>query len=155
VSRSSERGGRGTSIRSPAPGWISTPENAQADNPIDYLVHVRKLALPLFPQFGLEPNVYYIPPVHTPRSFLRQMFGPNVDQAIDTYRKAANDPDLFGLLSLFGSTQHVVPHWKREGDAVIGLDDSNKEIVRVPLREPVHIRQAFDSNLNVMRSNVS
>jgi nitrate reductase beta subunit len=135
-------------------GWISTPENARADNPIDYLVHVRKLALPLFPQFGLEPNVYYIPPVHAPRSFLRQMFGPNVDQAVDTYRAAADDPDLAGLLSLFGSTAQVVPRWKRQGDTFIGLGDDGAEIVRVPLREPVHIRQAFDAAHGVERTNV-
>ena len=60
-------------------GWISPPEEAREDNPIDYLVHVRKVALPLFPQFGLEPNVYYIPPIHVPQPFLRQMFGPGVD----------------------------------------------------------------------------
>lgn len=136
-------------------GWLSRPENAKADNPIDYLVHVRKLALPLFPQFGLEPNVYYIPPVHTPRPFLRQMFGPNVDQAIETYRGAAGDPDIAGLLSLFGSTQQVVPRWRRQGDTVIGLDDSGAEIVRVPLREPVHVREAFDSARGVARTNIS
>ena len=135
-------------------GWISTPENARADNPIDYLVHVRQVALPLFPQFGLEPNVYYIPPVHAPRSFLRQMFGPRVDRAIDTYRAAADDPDLSGLLSLFGSTQRVVPRWKRQGDQVIGLDEAGAEIVRVPVREPVHIRTAFDSARGVVRTNV-
>ena len=135
-------------------GWISTPEKARADNPIDYLVHERKVALPLFPQFGLEPNVYYIPPVHAPRPFLLQMFGPNVDHAIETYRTSADDPDLSGLLSLFGSTQNVVPRWKRDGDTVLGLDESGAEIVRVPLREPVHIRQAFDSERGVVRTNV-
>jgi nitrate reductase beta subunit len=136
-------------------GWISTPDKARADNPIDYLVHVRKLALPLFPQFGLEPNVYYIPPVHVPPVFLRQMFGPGVEQAIAAYRAAADDPDLAGLLSLFGSTPRVVPRWKRSGDSVLGLEENGQEIVRVPLREPVHIRLAFDSARGVARSNVS
>jgi nitrate reductase beta subunit len=136
-------------------GWISTPERARADNPLDYLVHVRKLALPLFPQFGLEPNVYYIPPVHVPPPFLRQMFGPAVEQAIATYRGAADDPDLSGLLSLFGSTPRVVPRWKRAGDTVLGLEEDGREIVRVPLREPVHIRLAFDPARGVERSNVS
>jgi len=134
-------------------GFLSTPENAREDNPIDYLVHVRKVALPLFPQFGLEPNVYYVPPLHAPRSFLRQMFGPNVDQAIDTYRASATDPDLTGLLTLFGSTQRIVPRWKREGEMVIGLDESGSEIVRVPMREPVHIREAFDVARGVPRNN--
>src|SRR5574342_111601 len=72
-------------------GWISKPENAKAENPIDFLVHVKKVALPLFPQFGLEPNVYYIPPVNVPRDFLLQMFGPNVDAALETYRNAPKD----------------------------------------------------------------
>jgi hypothetical protein len=31
-------------------GFISQPEDANPDNPIDYLVHVRKIAKPLFPQ---------------------------------------------------------------------------------------------------------
>ncbi len=136
-------------------GWVSLPENAREDNPIDYLVHVRKVALPLFPQFGLEPNVYYIPPVHVPRPFLRQMFGPGVDHAIDTYRAAADDPDLAGLLALFGSTPRIVPRWKRTGDDVIGFDEAGAEIVRVPMREPVHIRKAFDFAHGVARGNIS
>jgi len=135
-------------------GTVSLPEQARADNPIDYLVHVRKVALPLFPQFGLEPNVYYVPPVHVPRPFLRQMFGPGVDAAIDTYRAAADDPDLTGLLSLFGSTSKVVPRWRRDGDIVIGLDENGGEIARVPMREPVFIRQAFDAARGVVRTNI-
>jgi nitrate reductase / nitrite oxidoreductase, beta subunit len=57
-------------------GYISKPGEERADNPIDYLVRIRKIALPLFPQFGLEPNVYYIPPIHAPVSFNQQLFGP-------------------------------------------------------------------------------
>jgi len=134
-------------------GWISRPEKAQADNPIDYLVHVKKVALPLFPQFGLEPNVYYIPPVHVPLPFLRQMFGPGVDHAIQTYRAAPTDSDLAGLLGLFGSTEQVVPRWRRQGDTVIGMDESRKEILRVPMREPIYILPAFDARYGVVRTN--
>jgi len=134
-------------------GWISRPERAEPDNPIDYLVHVRKVALPLFPQFGLEPNVYYIPPVHAPLGFLHQMFGPGVHQAITTYRGAARDPDLAGLLGLFGCTERVIPRWRRQGDTVAGLDESRKEIVRVPLREPMYVQPAFDVAHGVVRTN--
>ncbi len=134
-------------------GYVSEPKKAQADNPVDYLVHVRKVALPLFPQFGLEPNVYYIPPVHVPLPFLHQMFGPGVDHAIKTYRGSASDPDLAGLLGLFGSTEQVVPRWRRQGDAVVGMDDRRKEILRVPLREPVYILPAFDARHGVVRTN--
>jgi nitrate reductase beta subunit len=134
-------------------GWISTPENATPENPIDYLVHVKKVALPLFPQWGLEPNVYYIPPIHAPVSFLRQMFGPGAEAAVKTYRAAANDSDLTGLLGLFGSTEQVVPRWRRDGETVIGLNDEGVEIIRVPLREPVHVRPAYDQLYQIARVN--
>ena len=134
-------------------GWISTPDSARLENPIDYLVHVKKVALPLFPQFGLEPNVYYIPPIHAPQAFLEQMFGPHAEEAIKTYRAAPDDPELAGLLGLFGSTERVVPSWKRENDWVAGLDDNEREIIRVPLREPVYVREAFDEKYQVVRTN--
>jgi nitrate reductase beta subunit len=136
-------------------GWISKPENAKAENPIDFLVHVKKVALPLFPQFGLEPNVYYIPPRNVPREFLLQMFGPNVDQALDTYRKAPEDKDLSGLLSLFGSTEKIVAKWKRVKEEVFGYDENNREIVKVPLLEAPIVRHAFDTARNVERSNIT
>ncbi len=134
-------------------GWVSKPEDARADNPIDYLVHVKKVALPLFPQFGLEPNVYYIPPVHAPASFLHQMFGPGAEKAVETYRSAVDDPDLGGLMGLFGCTEKVVPRWKRSGDSILGLEENGDEIVRVPMREPVFIRQAFDQKYQIARTN--
>ncbi|HUF47845.1 MAG TPA: 4Fe-4S dicluster domain-containing protein [Vicinamibacterales bacterium] len=134
-------------------GYVSTPDAARPENPIDYLVHVRKIALPLFPQFGLEPNVYYIPPVHVPAPFLRQLFGPGVVEAIAAYRNAATDLDLSGLLGLFGSTEQVVTSWRREGEVTIGRNDRGVEVVRTPLREPVHIRAAFDPEYAVARTN--
>ncbi|MBI4907913.1 MAG: dehydrogenase [Acidobacteria bacterium] len=134
-------------------GWISKPENAKPENPIDYLVHVKKIALPLFPQFGLEPNVYYIPPVHVPTSFTRQMFGPGVDDAIKAYRNAKNDPDLASLLCLFGSSEMVMPRWKRQGDTVSGLDEKGNTLVKVPMNEPVHVRAAYDKLYQISRTN--
>lgn len=134
-------------------GWLSRPGQARQDNPLDYLVHIRKIALPLFPQWGLEPNVYYIPPVHAPTAFLRQVFGPGVDRAIENYRAAPDDPDLAGLLGLFGSSERVLPRWHREDDWVIGADEDGRELLRVPLKEPVFIREAFDAKHQVVRTN--
>jgi nitrate reductase beta subunit len=134
-------------------GYLNAPEKAQADNPLDYLVHIKKVALPLYPQFGLEPNVYYIPPVHVPTSFTRQMFGPGVDKAIETYRGAVNDSDLAGMLGLFGSTERVMTRWRRIGETVTGLDDDGNIAVSVPLKEPVHIRPAFDKQYQITRMN--
>ena len=134
-------------------GYLSKPEHASPENPLDYLVHVRKVALPLFPQFGLEPNVYYIPPLHAPAPFLRQLFGPRADAAVKTYRAAASDPDLAGLLGMFGSTEKVVTKWKRQDETISGFDGSGAEAVRVPLREPVVIREAYDEKYKTARVN--
>ena len=136
-------------------GWVSTPAQAREDNPIDYLVHVRKLALPLYPQFGLEPNVYYVPPVNVPDPFLIQMFGPDAPAAVRTYRNAKEDKTLQGLFSLFGSTERTIPFFKIQGDYAIALDDDHKEFARVPLYEPVHIRPAEDKLYQIMRSNTT
>jgi nitrate reductase beta subunit len=134
-------------------GWISKPEDAKPDNPIDYLVHIKKIALPLFPQYGLEPNVYYIPPVHVPSSFSRQLFGPGADDAVKAYRNAPNDPDLAAMLCLFGSTDKMMPRWKRQGDDVYGMNEKRETVVKVPRNEPVIIRPAYDKLYQITRTN--
>lgn len=136
-------------------GWISTPENARVDSPVDFLVHVRKVALPLYPQFGTEPNVYYIPPVHVEPKFLRQMFGPGVEKAIETYRGAHDDPELLGALLLQGSTERTIHHFKVRDGWSFGFDEKMAEVVRVPLKEPVYIRPYKDMERDVVRHNIS
>ena len=70
-------------------GLVRVDENGQwaqdPQNPIYYLVRERKIALPIYPQFGTEPNGYYIPPRWVPRNYLHQMFGPGVEHAIEQY----------------------------------------------------------------------
>jgi len=134
-------------------GYISKPEDAKPENPIDYLVHIKKVALPLLPQLGLEPNVYYIPPLHSPPGFLQQMFGPRAEEALRVYRSAADDPDLSGLISLFGCTERVMPRWKRQDQTVAAFEENGDEIVRVPLREPIYIRKAYDEKYKIARVN--
>jgi nitrate reductase beta subunit len=136
-------------------GWVSPPERAREDNPIDYLVHVRKLALPLYPQFGLEPNVYYVPPINVPDAFLVQMFGPSAPAAVRTYRSARNDRTLAGLFALFGSTERTIPFFKIQGDFAVALDDDRREFARVPIFEPVLVRPAEDRLYQIMRSNTT
>ncbi|MEK7757651.1 MAG: 4Fe-4S dicluster domain-containing protein, partial [Planctomycetota bacterium] len=53
--------------------WAETP-----NHPLYHMIKVERVALPLYPQFGTEPNIYYIPPRWAPRAYLRQMFGPGV-----------------------------------------------------------------------------
>lgn len=136
-------------------GWVNPPERAREDNPIDYLVHVRKMALPLYPQFGLEPNVYYVPPVNVPDAFLIQMFGPGAPAAVKTYRNARHDKTLVGLFALFGSTERTIPFFKIAGDEAIALDDDHREIVRVPIYEPLFIRPAEDPTRRIIRLNTT
>ncbi|HYB50814.1 MAG TPA: 4Fe-4S dicluster domain-containing protein [Burkholderiaceae bacterium] len=136
-------------------GFVSAPDEAREDNPIDYVVHVAKIARPLYPQFGLEPNVYYIPPVHVPPSFLAQMFGAGVEQAIATYRAASQDRKLIGALLLFGATPQIIHHYRVEGSFTIGYDDSGAELVRVPFKEPIFMRVAFDEKYQTRRSNMT
>ncbi|MBI2069602.1 MAG: dehydrogenase [Elusimicrobia bacterium] len=133
-------------------GFINPPEKADANNPIDYLVHVAKVALPLYPQMGTSPNVYYIPPIHVDTAYLKQMFGPGVDQAIATYKK--REEKLVGLLSLFGSTEHLVDRfWVKDGQAAAILN--GQEVVRVPVKEPIVFRVYKDEKHDVYRHSVT
>ncbi len=126
-------------------------------SPLYYLIRVEKVALPLYPQFGTEPNGYYIPPRWAPRAYLRQMFGPGVDQAIEKY--SAPSRELLAVLQLFRTTQKIIfryeiqegplvyettingKKWQMFNDTVIGLDREGKEIVRVSVEEPIYVRQ--------------
>ncbi|MCS6799864.1 MAG: dehydrogenase [Myxococcota bacterium] len=136
-------------------GWISTPEQAREDNPIDYLVHVRKLAVPLMPQLGLEPNIYYIPPIHVPESYLVQMFGPRAPAAVRAYREAREDPVLRGLLVLFGSTNRIVWRFRVQNDVAVAYGEDGSELVRVPVTEPVVVRPAMDRLYQIRRENTT
>ncbi len=125
-------------------------------NPIYFLVKVAEVALPLYPQFGTEPNGYYIPPRWVPRPYLRQMFGPGVDAAIERY--TAPSRELLAVLQLFRATQKVLFRYEiREGpkvfettingkpwamynDTVIGYDRAGREAVRITVEEPVYVR---------------
>jgi nitrate reductase / nitrite oxidoreductase, beta subunit len=136
-------------------GFISRPDEVNEDNPLDYLIHVRKIAKPLYPQFGLEANVYYIPPVHVPPKYLNQMFGWGVEEAVELYRQAADDRRLLGALLLFGSTERIIERFTVRGNYAIGMDRDGAELSRVPIEEPIHVRAAYDDRLDVFRTNVT
>ena len=118
---------------------------------MDYLIHEAKVALPLYPQFGTEPNLYYIPPRWAPRNFLKQLFGPNVEDALAKY--AEPDKILFGLLRLFGTTQTIISRFHITDDEAIGYDRADRELVRVALDEPFYIRPEYDEQYQVARLN--
>lgn len=134
-------------------GWLSKPEEARRDNPLDQIVYFKKLALPLYPQYGTEPNVYYIPPMNVPREFLLQMFGPQADEAIKTYKAVKNDKELLAALLLFGNTDKIVTRYEYNDVETIGFNADGVEVVRVPFTEPFFERPEFDANQKVYRIN--
>ena len=138
--------------------WVEDPTN-----PLYFLVHVEKVALPLYPQFGTQPNVYYIPPRWVPRDYLKQMFGPGVDHAIERYSNPSRE--LLAVLQLFRASQTIVFSFKIEqgpkiqeltlngvkreiyDDVVVGYDSQGREVVRVGVEEKVFERpQQFTMN---------
>jgi len=131
-------------------------------NPLYYLVHVAKVALPLYPQFGTQPNGYYIPPRWVPRPYLRQMFGPGVDQAIERYSQP--DRELLAVLQLFRRSNRIIYRYEmQEGpkiyegslhgkavtvynDTVIAYGKDGREIFRTTVEEPLIERPATHAN---------
>ena len=127
--------------------WRSDPSN-----PLYYLIREEQMALPLYPQFGTGPNIYYIPPRWVPRPYLRQMFGPGVDRAIEAYARPSRR--AMAVLQLFRVTQKIIFSFDVvEGDkisevnvngkalevfndTVIGYSRNGEEVVGVTVQEP-------------------
>jgi nitrate reductase / nitrite oxidoreductase, beta subunit len=124
------------------------------NNPLDYIVRIRKLALPIYPQFGTGPNVYYIPPIHVGGNFLEQMFGPGVDQAKALYRNLSQDRKLLGAMLLFGATTRILTRFEIQGDEVVGWDIDGVEAARVPFTEPFYERSHYDEKHDVYRQSL-
>ena len=127
-------------------------KNPDPKNPMDWLIHIHKVALPLYPQLGTEPNIYYIPPRWAPRGYLRQMFGPGVDEALDKYERPSRE--LLAVLQLFRTTQTMMSRFEIEqgkkvyetkvngkkfevyDDIVTGYAEDGTEVVRIKVEEP-------------------
>ncbi|MCG3201267.1 MAG: hypothetical protein NFCOHLIN_01133 [Gammaproteobacteria bacterium] len=131
-------------------------------HPLYFLVQVEKVALPLYPQFGTQPNGYYIPPRWVPRPYLRQMFGPGVDAAIEKYTRPSRE--LLAVLQLFRTSQTMVfryeiiegpkvlemtidgQPWSMYNDTVVGYSRNGREVARVTVEEPKIERDAKHYN---------
>lgn len=134
-------------------GFLSTREEPRRDNPLDYLVKIRKIALPLYPQHGTQPNVYYIPPIHVPDPYLDQLFGPGVEASKELYRNLIEDRELLGCMLLFGSSNRMLTRFEVTDTEAIGWDVDGKEVTRVPFIEPTFIREALDERHGAVRTN--
>jgi nitrate reductase beta subunit len=136
--------------------WAVDPEN-----PLYFLIRQRRVALPLYPQFGTEPNGYYIPPRWVNRGYLHQMFGPGVDHSLEQY--ACPDRELLAVLQLFRAQKQILYKFRIEkgpkvteipvrlpsgktvvqeifNDTAIGFNKFGKEVVRITVDEPIHDR---------------
>jgi len=134
-------------------GFRTSQGEPRADNPFDFLIRIKKLALPLYPQHGTGPNVFYIPPIHVPDAYLEQLFGPGVAEAKKLYRAAKDDKQVLGALLLFGSTDKMVDKFEVKGEEAIGYGLDGKEVVRVPFTEAHVVRNALDERHNAYRVN--
>ena len=142
--------------------WAHVP-----DNPLHFLVRERQVALPLYPQFGTEPNGFYIPPRWVPRAYLEQMFGPGVERAIEQY--VCPDRELLAVLQLFRATQKILFRFEIEegpkvaevevtlpsgekrtqeifNDTVRGFDRDGREVVALTVQEPTFERPSAHLN---------
>lgn len=120
--------------------WKRDPEH-----PLYYLVKEERVALPLYPQLGTLPNGYYIPPRWVPRGYLRQMFGPGVEEAI----KKISSPSrkLLAVMQLFRVTQEIIFKFKIiNNDTVLGYGKDGKEVARVGIEEPFYLRDSHYYN---------
>lgn len=138
-------------------GWVE-----DRYNPLYYMIKVAKVALPLYPQFGTEPNGFYIPPRWVPRNFLKQMFGPGVDHAIDSYM--VPNRELLAVQQLFRRSNRIIFKYKIEkgpkvfetqihgkpftlyNDTIIAFNQSGKEIFRTQVEEPFYVRPSKHQN---------
>jgi nitrate reductase beta subunit len=137
--------------------WTKDPEN-----PLYFLIRERRIALPLYPQFGTEPNGFYIPPRWVARPYLEQMFGPGVEHAIEQY--SCPDRELLAVLQLFRAQRQILFRFRIErgpkvaeipvrmpngqmktqeifNDTVLGFNKLGREVVRITIEEPVFERR--------------
>lgn len=134
-------------------GFVNPPWTMREDNPVDYLIHKKRLALPYYPQLGLEPNIYYIPPIHADPEYLRQMFGPMAEDAVKNYHELRHDPVAQGILVLMGCTDKIIHSFKVKEGMAYGYDEKGDEIVHTPVTEPLIERPAFDAKVGAVRNN--
>ncbi len=75
----------------------------ETEGTVHKLVEKWKVALPLHPEFGTKPNVYYVPPLSPPRldengevaangsripmDYLKSLFGPEVEETVDRLKQ--------------------------------------------------------------------
>jgi ethylbenzene hydroxylase subunit beta/complex iron-sulfur molybdoenzyme family reductase subunit beta len=100
------------------------------------LVRKFEVALPLHPEFGTQPNVYYVPPFappplkedgradrsrqRIPREYLRSLFGERVDAVLETLeaeiekRRRGEKSELLDTLIVYSWPRDVFPDFQQD-----------------------------------------
>jgi ethylbenzene hydroxylase subunit beta/complex iron-sulfur molybdoenzyme family reductase subunit beta len=116
-------------------------------SPVHKLVRRWNVALPLHPEFGVEPNVYYVPPLapqplhpdgstdeagdRIPPAYLESLFGPAVHEALATLkgelesRRGGRPSDLLDTLILY-HWQEALGHLRRDPADIDWASESMK-----------------------------
>ena len=98
---------------------------SDTEGPIHKLVHEWEVALPLHPEYGTGPNIFYVPPLapyrlnedmsidyETPRippEYLESLFGPKVHQALDRLQAELDRVRAGGTSEILDTL--IVYHW--------------------------------------------
>jgi ethylbenzene hydroxylase subunit beta/complex iron-sulfur molybdoenzyme family reductase subunit beta len=97
------------------------------DGPVHKLVRKWEVALPLHPEYGTEPNVFYIPPIlparltaennfdesqaRVPKEYLESLFGPAVNGALETLQREMDTTRSGGSSELMDT---LIAYWWKD-----------------------------------------
>ncbi|MBT4162064.1 MAG: 4Fe-4S dicluster domain-containing protein [Gammaproteobacteria bacterium] len=84
-------------------GWLN-----EKDTPVNRLVKEWEVALPLHPEYGTKPNVYYVPPMAPPPLNEDKSVNPDGTRIPPEYLESLFGPDVHGALEKLKSERQVV-----------------------------------------------
>lgn len=119
--------------------WVDYAGNR--DGAVHKLVNEWKVALPLHPEFGTQPNVFYVPPLAPPRigadgrpdvsqpripnEYLKSLFGSQVENALGTLkeemakRRAKKESALMDILIVYQWKELLGPFVADPGEVLV------------------------------------
>jgi ethylbenzene hydroxylase subunit beta/complex iron-sulfur molybdoenzyme family reductase subunit beta len=119
------------------------------DGPVHKLVRKWQVALPLHPEYGTEPNVFYIPPVlparldsnnefdesapRVPLEYLQSLFGPAVEPALETLQREMAATRSGGKSELMDT---LIAYWWKDMFKPFDQDPGEIEWNRTAASEP-------------------
>jgi ethylbenzene hydroxylase subunit beta/complex iron-sulfur molybdoenzyme family reductase subunit beta len=119
------------------------------DGPVHKLVRKWEVALPLHPEYGTEPNVFYIPPIlparltaennfdesqaRVPKEYLESLFGPAVNGALETLQREMDTTRSGGSSELMDT---LIAYWWKDMFKPFDQDPGEIEWQRAAALQP-------------------